>query len=61
VESTDPGNAEMLALKVRTLQELRRRAMLGHRNFYEISWLDARLAEAQASLVQASQPKVGNP
>ncbi|MEE3327882.1 MAG: alkyl sulfatase dimerization domain-containing protein, partial [Myxococcota bacterium] len=61
VESTEPENAEMLALKIRTLQELRRRAILGDRNFYEISWLDARLAEAQASLATAPQPKAGNP
>ena len=55
VESTEPENPEMLALKIRTLEALRTRAMLQHRNFYEVSWLDARLAETKASLPAASR------
>ena len=54
-ESAEPGNPEMLALKIRTFEELRRRARLQHRNFYEISWLDARLAETKASVPTSSR------
>ena len=54
VEASDAQNAEMLGLKIRVFRELRRRAMLGDRNFYEISWLDARLAEVEKKLPQTT-------
>ena len=55
-EAVSLDNAQVLALKRQALEALRERAAAGRNNFYEVSWLDARLAEVKKAQV-ASPPK----
>ncbi|MCH2173159.1 MBL fold metallo-hydrolase [Myxococcota bacterium] len=55
-ESVSPGSHQVLRLKRRALEILRERALAGHRNFYEVSWLDARLGEVRAALGESIEP-----
>lgn len=49
-ESAEPLNPNVLSLKERALERLKQRALAGDRNFYEVSWLNARLNEVQQAL-----------
>ena len=53
-ESVDAKNKKIIDLKVDILKTLRNRAAEAELNFYEVSWLDARLAETQAALAAQS-------
>ena len=48
-EAASPENPGVLALKQQCLEALRERAVAGRNNFYEVSWLDARLAEVRSA------------
>ncbi|MFP6640233.1 MAG: alkyl sulfatase dimerization domain-containing protein, partial [Myxococcota bacterium] len=49
-EASEPNEKKVLLLKKRALEVLRNRAVAGKLNFYEVSWLDARLKEVNQSL-----------
>ena len=53
-EAVDAQDKRMLTLKMQILQALRSRAAAAELNFYEVSWLDARLAETQAAMAAQS-------
>lgn len=49
-EAVEPRNRDLLVLKQRSLDMLRERAVASKLNFYEVSWLKARLAEVARAL-----------
>lgn len=53
-ETVDAQDKRMLELKMQILEALRSRAVATELNFYEVSWLDARLAETQAAAAAQS-------
>ena len=53
-EAVAPSNTQVLALKRKSLETLRERAVSNHNNFYEVSWLDARLLEVREAQALAS-------